>query len=144
MPICLEFHLKIEKRAFDKNGNLLKSRGDFPRWIRELASENRVEFLDLNQKSFDEYSKYSVEDLNSKFADCYNIWRYNDLVRNYHLSKDEAKVQAREDTHFEKSGARIVAGWIKELACEIESRYYVSSSSKILFFKNFKQKLLTS
>ncbi len=108
----------IERRSFDKNGNLKKSRGDFPQWMRELAQTNGLEFLDLNQKSFDEYSKYNQDELNSKFADCYNKWRYNDLVRNYHLSKEEAKKEAREDTHFERKGARIVAGWIKDLACE--------------------------
>ncbi len=108
----------IARRTFDQNGNLQKSRGDFPRWMQELAHENALAFLDLNQKSFDEYSKYDQEQLHKQFADCYNIWRYHDLVRNYHLSQEEAKRQSRENTHFEKKGASIVARWIKELACE--------------------------
>jgi len=89
--------------------------------MEDLAKKNNLEFLDLNKKSFEEYNKYSEDELNAKFANCYNIWGYNDLVRYYHLSKEEAKKESRENTHFEKRGAKIVATWIKELACDGEA-----------------------
>ncbi len=90
---------EIEKRIRE-NGVLKRTRGDYPKWMKEVAEEEGVRVLDLNEKSYQEYSKYSDKEWDEMFANCYNRWTRN-----------------KQKTHFEPKGARIVAGWIKELAC---------------------------
>jgi hypothetical protein len=92
---------EIEKRVREANGALKHSRGDYPKWMREVGEEEGVRVLDLNTKSYQEYSKYSDDEWNEKFANCYNRWSGH-----------------KQNTHFEPHGARIVAGWIRDLACE--------------------------
>jgi parallel beta-helix repeat protein len=61
--------------------------------IKILAKDEQVLLLDLSKKSFDEFNKYnSTEEIHQKFG-------YDD------------------HTHFNPEGAKIVASWVKELAC---------------------------
>jgi len=91
----------IEKRVRDDDGDIKRSRGAFPRWMKEVAQANHLRVLDLNQKSYEEYSRYSDEELKTNFSNCYNRWGHQ-----------------LEDTHTQVKGAKKIASWIKELACE--------------------------
>jgi hypothetical protein len=89
-------------RKRDEGETKLKySREPFPTYMKELGESEGVRVLDLNKKSVEEYESYTDEQLREKFADCKNRWSGR-----------------RENTHYEKHGAREVASWIKELACE--------------------------
>jgi lysophospholipase L1-like esterase len=68
--------------------------GDYPQTIRNLASDEQVLLLDLEQKSFNEFLKYEKED---------------DLVGDFSYD---------DHTHFNPKGARVVADWVKKLACD--------------------------
>jgi Raf kinase inhibitor-like YbhB/YbcL family protein len=92
---------EIEKRIRNTNETLIHSRGDYPTWIKEVAKEKEVRVLDLNSKSYKEYSRYTDKEWDEKFAKCWGRWNKN-----------------KQNTHFEPKGAKIVASWIKELACE--------------------------
>ena len=91
----------IEKRIRDNQGHIARSRGAFPRWMREVAQANHLRVLDLNQKSYNEYSRYTDEELKANFSNCYNRWSHR-----------------LEDTHTQVKGAKKIASWIKEMACE--------------------------
>jgi Raf kinase inhibitor-like YbhB/YbcL family protein len=93
---------EIEKRIRNADKTLKQSRGDYPKWMKEVGEEKGVRVLDLNSKSYKEYSRYTDKEWDEKFAKCWSRWG----------SKN------KQDTHFEPKGAKIVAGWIKELACE--------------------------
>ncbi len=93
----------INPRHYDRAGNVIDEREPFPQYIKELADEEGIPYLDLHQKSMEEYAKYHCGDLEFKesFGNC--------QVGNHTIS---------EITHLKPKGAKIVAGWIKELACQ--------------------------
>jgi Raf kinase inhibitor-like YbhB/YbcL family protein len=95
---------EIAKRIRKNDGTLSHVRGDFPKWMKEIASDNDLQILDLNKKSYDEYSKYSVAQWHEKFTDCNSRWGNHQ----------------EENTHYEAKGAKIVASWIHDLACETQ------------------------
>ena len=89
-------------RARDEGKRKLKySREPFPTFMKDLGTSEGVRVLDLNKKTIEVYESYTDEELREKFADCYNRWS-----------------KQRENTHYEKHGAKTVASWIKELACQ--------------------------
>jgi len=92
---------EIEKRIRNQDGSLRKSRGNFPKWMKEIAQEENLRLLDLNKKSYDEYSKLNEAGWDETFGNCINRWGKN-----------------KENTHFESKGAKVVASWIKDLACK--------------------------
>ena len=71
-----------------------KSHKDYPQIVRNLAEDENILLLDLYNKSRHIFNSYPTHDaIAAKFA-------YDD------------------HTHFNPQGAKIVAGWVKELACE--------------------------
>jgi len=106
-----------DKRIRDNDTKIGNHRGDFPNVVKELAVSRNIRVLDLHQKTLTEFNKYTDKELNVKFADCYNKWRFRELVAKG-SSKNEAKKLSKENTHYEKHGAKTVASWIKELACQ--------------------------
>ena len=92
---------EIEKRKRDNNGILIHSRGDYPKWMKEIGAENNLQVLDLNTKSYQEYSKYSDKEWDRYFTDCLGRWNHK-----------------KQDTHYEAKGAKSVASWIRDLACK--------------------------
>jgi len=50
---------EIERRYRLDNGKLWHARGYFPKWMKDIALDNDLRVLDLNKKSYDEYSKYT-------------------------------------------------------------------------------------
>jgi len=109
---------EIEKRIRNQDGTLWRARGDYPKWMKELAEENNLRLLDLNKKSYEEYRKLNNKQWHNQFADCYNEWAVNYLVSEKGYTRENAKIEAWENTHFEVKGAKIVASWIRDLACE--------------------------
>ena len=89
-------------RHRDEGKTKLKySREPFPTYLKELSQSENVRVLDLNKKTIEVFESHTDLELREKFADCYNRWS-----------------KRRENTHYEKHGAKEVASWIKELACE--------------------------
>jgi len=93
---------EIEKRIRNNNGTLWHARANYPKWMKEIAADNNLRVLDLNKKSYDEYSKYTVAQWHEIFTDCSSRWGNHQ----------------EENTHYEAKGAKVVASWIKNLACE--------------------------
>jgi len=93
---------EIAKRIRKTDGKLKHIRGDFPKWMKELATQNDLQVLDLHKKSYDEYSKHNIVQWHSMFTDCLGRWNGG----------------KEENTHYEAKGAKIVASWIRDLACE--------------------------
>jgi len=92
---------EIEKRTRDENGVLVHSRGNYPQWMKDVAAQNDLRILDLNTKSYQEYSRYTDEEWENYFTDCLGRWNHK-----------------KQDTHYEAKGANTVASWIRDLACE--------------------------
>jgi phosphatidylethanolamine-binding protein (PEBP) family uncharacterized protein len=98
------FITDIEKRIKDDNNHLVKSRRGYPAWMKEVAAQEGVRVLDLNKKSYQEYDRLSEAQWDEKFGECYNQWS-----------------KRKEKTHLEVKGARLVASWIRDLACSDRS-----------------------
>jgi len=81
------------------------SRSNYPSYLKELAEQQNLLFLDLHKKSIYEYDKY--------------INRYGGFALMVafcsNLVDDEGSM---ENTYLSERGAKIVARWVKELACE--------------------------
>jgi hypothetical protein len=77
------------------------SREPFPTYLKEVAQSENIRVLDLNAKSIEVFERLSIPQLREQFADCYNRWS-----------------KRRETTHYDKDGARVLASWIRDLACE--------------------------
>ncbi len=71
----------------------ITGRGDYAQTVRDLAADEGVLLLDLEQKSWSEFNRYT----------------------------DSAAIMAEfahdDHTHFSPDGARTVAEWVRELAC---------------------------
>lgn len=73
----------------------------YGKYMRELANENnKILLLDLLEKSNEEFKKLNQQELD-KFGDC------------IHEGKRD-----KDPIHLSPNGANIVAGWVKDLACQ--------------------------
>ncbi len=81
------------ERMYKNTHSHITAYGDYPQTIRSLAEDEQVLLLDLQAKSFDEFNTYPDT------ATIFDQFAYDD------------------HTHFDPDGARIVAGWLKELIC---------------------------
>jgi lysophospholipase L1-like esterase len=70
-----------------------RTHGAYPQTMKDLAHDESVVLLDLEYKSYLEFNKYNSD------SAIQNVFSYDD------------------GTHFNPTGANIVAGWVKELAC---------------------------
>ena len=93
------FITAVNGRTFSQNDKMENNRGYYPQTMKDLAKDLGVRVLDLNAKSIKEYSRYSEVELREKFSSC----KFNGIY---------------ETIHFEPRGAKIVSGWIRDLACE--------------------------
>jgi len=71
-----------------------RTHGQYPQTMKYLAEDENVLLLDLEYKSYLEFKEYDSD------AALQNVFSYDD------------------GTHFNPTGAGIVAGWVKELACQ--------------------------
>ena len=67
--------------------------GDYPETVRFLAEDEQILLLDMEAKSFDEFNTYADTEA------IFNHFAYDD------------------HTHFSPEGAKIIAGWLKDLSC---------------------------
>ena len=92
-------------RTKNADGSQAGTRGVFPIYTKEVANEKNVPLIDLHRKTFTEFAKYSDQKLQDSFGGCRKLSSgYIDRV------------------HFEPKGSRIVAGWVKELSCELDNK----------------------
>lgn len=106
-------------RIKNANGVQTDNRGVFPGYIRELANEKNVVLLDLHQKTLHEFAKYSDQKLRDSFGACTKVnGGYIDRI------------------HYEPKGSKIVAGWVKELSCELDNKVlceqFSTSNDKVI------------
>jgi len=96
-----------------------ENRGNFPRYMEELATENGLLFLDLYTKSFNEYKNiFESVGLNETGEDGRTAY-INELEKIYSYERETHEdAGGINNTHLSPAGAKIVAGWVKELACE--------------------------
>jgi parallel beta-helix repeat protein len=73
------------------------SQGKFPSVMRFLAKKHHITLLDLHQKSYDVFDSYPNHDA------IFQTFGFDD------------------HTHFNPKGAKIVAGWIRDLACQADN-----------------------
>jgi len=69
--------------------------GEYPETVRKLAVNEKILLLDLQHKSKNELIEYSQNELDDFFDD---------------------------GEHFSHKGAKVVAGWVEELACKLEDK----------------------
>jgi len=91
-------------RDLGADGRVKDVREGYPNAMKELGKSEGVRVLDLHKKSLEEFRKLSQNELDSNFGNCYR--------------KNENGTISRDRTHFEEHGARTVARWIRDLACE--------------------------
>jgi len=97
------FITPVESRVTGQAG----TRGEFPRYMREVADEDaRTILLDLHAKSLEYFLEQSTTNLGYAFG---NV---------PYIMLGSGSFSRIDNTHFEERGARIVAGWVRDLACE--------------------------
>jgi len=77
-----------------------RSYGDYAQTVRELASDENVLMLDLQQKSYTVFNAYEPDALLEDFSGG--------------MDEDEG---VPDRIHFSRNGAKHIVSWIKELAC---------------------------
>ncbi len=98
------FITPVESRTTDASG----TRGEFPRYIREVAAEDSgVLLLDLHAESLAYFLEQSTRNLGFEFGNVPYIWL------------GSGSFNRIDNTHFEERGALIVARWVRKLACEL-------------------------
>lgn len=106
-------------RTKNADGSQIDGRGVYPGYTREVANEKNVPLLDLHQKTLHEFAKYSDQDLQDAFGACTKI-----------------STGSIDKIHFEPRGSKIVAGWIKELSCELSNKLlceqFSTTSDKVI------------
>jgi hypothetical protein len=101
-PILITTPVGRNKNA---DGSHYDDRGVFPGYVRDVAATKNVQLLDLHAKTLHEFDKYSDEKLQSTFGSCiHNPGQSNEWM---------------DRGHYEPQGSKIVAGWVKELACAL-------------------------
>ena len=96
---------EIAKRRRKADGSHDPGRGREIEWMREIADETQARLLDLFQKSSRIYGGMTDAQWDEEFANCYSRWYAGDTP-------------PKQDTHFEPKGAKKVASWVRDLACE--------------------------
>ncbi|WP_133554444.1 rhamnogalacturonan acetylesterase [Pedobacter duraquae] len=87
----------VSRRKFDANGTALDTHQEYAAMVRNIAGEQHVPLIDLDQKSIALLQKLGVE--NSKML-------FNQLQPGEHPNYPEGKI---DDTHFNELGAREMA-----------------------------------
>lgn len=93
----------------------------YAKYIKPIADDNNVLFLDLNKKSIDVWNTYALK----KAPNPQETLPEADRIFAY-----ESYSGAINNAHFSPKGAKIVAGWIKELACQSNTSDGISLCSQ--------------
>jgi lysophospholipase L1-like esterase len=112
----------VSRRKFDKDGNILQTHEIYSALVREVAKEQQVSFIDLDEKSLALYKKFGEE--HSKLL-------FLQLQPGEHPNYPEGK---NDNTHFNELGARLIAEIvlkeIKDLKLELVERIVVPPVKK--------------
>jgi len=104
----------VARRTFDVNGQVRESHPVYADAVREIAAQNNVPLIDLDEKS---------KSLLQQFGPETSKWLFNYLDVNEHPNYPEGH---KDDTHFSEIGARrmaeIVLAEIKNLKLELADR----------------------
>lgn len=99
------FVTPVESRTTGPGG----TRGPYPQYMRDVAAEDsRALLLDLHAKSLAVFLEQGLKNLGYEYGNVPYI-----LLGSGSFSRVD-------NTHFEERGAAIVAGWVRDLACEQE------------------------
>ncbi len=112
----------VARRKFDESGQVIESHGEYPGFVKQVAAENNVPLIDLNEKSKLLLQKMGPEA--SKYL-------FNYLTPGEHPNYPNG---LKDDTHFSELGARkmaqIVLAEIKDLKLELADRIIVPPVKK--------------
>ena len=112
----------VSRRKFDKEGNAIETHIIYSALVREVAKEQQVAFIDLDEKSRMLYQQFGSE--NSKLL-------FLQLQPGEHPNYPEGK---NDNTHFNELGARLIAQIvlkeIKALKLELAERIIVPAIKK--------------
>lgn len=101
------FVTPVESRTTGPGG----TRGEFPQYVRDVAAEDgRSLLLDLHAQSLAVFVEPTVKNLGYEYGNAPYIFLNN------------GSFSRIDNTHFEQRGAQIVAGWVRDLACELEAQ----------------------
>jgi len=107
----------VSRRKFDNDGNPVETHQEYSALTREVAKEQHVLFIDLDEKSRALYQKFGIE--NSKLL-------FLQLQPGEHPNYPEGK---DDNTHFNELGARLIAQIVltelKGLNLELNERIVV-------------------
>lgn len=112
----------VSRRKFDKEGNALETHKEYSALTREVAKEQNVLFIDLDEKSRILYQQLGEQ--NSKLL-------FLQLQPGEHPNYPDGKI---DNTHFNELGARLIAQLIlkelKNLDTELNERIIVPPIKK--------------
>jgi len=107
----------VARRTFDSAGNIKESHPVYANLVKEVAKQNNVPLIDLNEKSKSLYQQFGAE--NSKLL-------FLQLLPGEHPNYPQGK---NDNTHFNELGARkiaeIVLAEIRKLQLELADRIVV-------------------
>jgi lysophospholipase L1-like esterase len=119
MPVLLT---PVSRRKFDKDGNAVETHKEYSVLTREVANEQNVLFIDLDEKSRVLYQQFGPE--NSKLL-------FLQLQPGEHPNYPEGK---NDNTHFNELGARLIAQLVlkelKTLNIELTERIFIPPVKK--------------
>lgn len=87
----------VSRRKFDKEGNAIETHKEYSALTKEVANDQNVLFIDLDEKSRALYQQFGEE--NSKLL-------FLQLLPGEHPNYPDGKV---DNTHFNELGARLIA-----------------------------------
>ena len=94
IPILLT---PVARRKFDIDGKVVDTHQEYAQLVREVASKNKVQLIDLSAKSLELLQSLGVE--KSKYL-------FNHLEAGQNPNYPDGKI---DDTHFNELGARLMA-----------------------------------
>jgi len=104
----------VTRRRFDKNGKIEETHGEYSKLAREVAKEQNVPFIDLDEKSRELLQRFGPEQSKLLFLQ---------LTPGEHPNYPEGK---EDNTHFNELGARkmaqLVLGEVVSLRLELAER----------------------
>ncbi len=107
----------VSRRKFDNNGTALETHSQYSPYVREVATTEKVLFIDLDKKSRELYQQFGEE--NSKLL-------FLQLAPGENPNYPEGK---EDNTHFNELGARLIAEMVlaelKALHVELTDRIVV-------------------
>jgi lysophospholipase L1-like esterase len=109
----------VSRRKFDKEGNAVETHKEYTALTKEVAKEQNVLFIDLDEKSRALYQQFGAE--NSKLL-------FLQLQAGEHPNYPDGRA---DNTHFSEMGARLIAQLVlkelKGLNIELTNRVFVST-----------------